>query len=195
MSIANDNMRVSETASTGITWEIAPDDSKTSTLKLRGDLKPGWLGRLSSYMSQEKINVVRGTAWKCSSLCWDVNFEIEKNHRPIQFNTGFNPLTAFSTGFKEEKDIPSLKISNMIMKRSTRHGGSIYVEVNGKDCIGFLHCILSIFSFYSLFPTELEISTKANTVFDQFWLKGIGFSIPSDEDMMLLNERLARNML
>lgn len=59
-------------------------------------------------------------------------------------------------------------------------------------CVGFLSSILGIFSFCSLFPTELEVTTKAQNVFDQFWLKGIGLSIPTDEDMTLLNERLSR---
>jgi hypothetical protein len=194
MRITKNYMCISESTPTGTKWEIAPNGSETSMLKLNGDLKPGWLGRLSSYLSVEKINIVKGTASKCSSLSWDANFEIEKDSRPIECDLDFNPLTAFSAEFTHGTAVPALKVSNILIKRSSRHGGSVYVEISAKDCLGFLHSILSIFSFYSLFPTELEVNTKANTVFDQFWLKGIGFSNPSDEDMESLKERLTRTM-
>jgi len=72
----------------------------------------------------------------------------------------------------------------------TRHGGSLYAEISGKDCIGFLYGMLRMFSFYSLFPTELEISTKGMVVHDRFWLKGIGSAAPSDDDLKALHERL-----
>ena len=47
-------MRTSETTQSGISWEIAPNDRVSGILKLSGNLKPGWLGQLSSYMSQER---------------------------------------------------------------------------------------------------------------------------------------------
>jgi len=185
-------MRTNETTSSGISWEIVPNDHGTSIVKLSGNLKPGWLGQLSSYMSQEKINIVKGTACKCGLICWDGLFEIEKGSRPIENGTGFNPTKAFN-GASDQKVVEfSAKISKLIMKRSKRHGGSIYVEIMGKDYIGFLSSIMNIFSFCSLFPTELEVSTKDHHVFDQFWLKGIGFFVPTDEDVALLYDRLSR---
>jgi hypothetical protein len=185
-------MRSSETTPSGISWEITPNDRVTSTFKLSGNLKPGWLGPLSSYMSQEKINIVKGTACKCSAICWDGLFEIEKGFRPIEIGIDFNPIKAFNEFSGRHAGELSSKISNMSIKRSTRHGGSVYVEITGEDCIGFLSSIMGIFSFCSLFPTELEVTTKGHAVFDQFWLKGIGLSIPTDEDITLLHERLSR---
>jgi hypothetical protein len=83
--------------------------------------------------------------------------------------------------FDAQFDLPPLKISDFQIERSTRHGGSIYTEISGKDSIGFLYGMLRIFSFYSLFPTELEISTKGMIAADRFWLKGIGASVPTKE--------------
>ncbi len=180
-----------DTTSSGISWEIVPHDSTSSHLKLSGDLKPGWLGKLFMFLSSEEINVVKGNAWKCSTLGWESCFEIEKNLRPI-VSSGFNPMMAFNAIYKRGTDSQLLKISELKIKRSSHHGGSIYVEISGKDHIGFLNSILSVFSFYSLFPTELEITTTGHIASDQFWLKGIANSVPSDEDIKLLTERFNR---
>ena len=183
--------RNSDTDTSGILWEIAPQDNSSSLLKISGDLRPGWLGRLSSYMAIERINIIRANAWKCGLLCWEASFEIDKGQRPIDTSSGFNPLQALKAA-NNHSGIQPLAISKVKIERSKRHGGSIYTEIAGKDCVGFLYSILAIFSLSSLFPTELEISTKFHTVLDQFWLKGIGFSAPSDEDMTSLQERLDR---
>ena len=192
MSTSDSYMHTCETTPSGIYWEITPNNRVSSILKLSGNLKPGWLGQLSSYMSQEKINIIKGTACKCSSIRWDGLFEIEKGTRPIEVEIDFNLIKAFNEFRGQQVVELASKISTMSIKRSTRHGGSLYVEISGKDCIGFLSRIMGIFSFCSLFPTELEVTTKAHTVFDQFWLKGTGLSIPTDEDMALLHERLSR---
>jgi len=126
-------MRTSETTPSGISWEIAPNERVSSILKLSGYLKPGWLGQLSSYMSQEKINIIKGTACKCGAICWDGLFEIDKGASPIDAAFDFNLFKAFN-GFSDQRkiELPS-KISNLLIKRSTRHGGSVYVEISGKD--------------------------------------------------------------
>jgi hypothetical protein len=178
-----------EPDSTGVYWDISPSPSGASILNLHGDLKPGWLGKLSSHLSYNKINMTSGTARKCSSLCWDASFEIDARHCHSDILNGFDPFPAVMA-FDTRVELPPLKISDFQMERSTRHGGSIYTEISGKDSIGFLYGVLRIFSFYSLFPTELEISTKGMIAADRFWLKGIGASVPAKEDMTGLYERL-----
>jgi len=168
---------------------MAPSPSGGGILKLTGDMKPGWLGRLSSHLSYEKINIIGGAARKSSPLCWDASFEIESVHSCSDPFKDFNPLPAV-TGSAVRIDLPPLRISDFQIERSTRHGGSIYTEISGKDCIGFLYGMLRIFSFYSLFPTELEISTKGIVAYDRFWLKGIGSSVPAKDDMKSLHERM-----
>lgn len=178
----------SETDSSGVSWDISASSSGSSILKISGDLKPGWLGRLSSNLSHHKINLKNGSARKCSSLCWEASFEIEARDGISNSLKEFNPLPSI-TAFDTRVEIPPLLISDFRIERSTRHGGSIYAEISGKDCLGFLYAMLRTFSFYSLFPTELEISTKGMTANDRFWLKGIGASVPAPEDMSSLYER------
>lgn len=175
--------------STGIYWDMGISPSGTDLLKLSGDLKPGWLGRLSSHLSHKKINILTGSARKSAPLCWDASFEIEPAHKHLNPFREFDPLPAI-IGPVVQVDLPPLKISDFQIEHSTRHGGSLYTEISGKDCIGFLYGMLRVFSFYSLFPTELEISTKGMIASDRFWLKGIGASVPEKDDMTALHERL-----
>jgi len=174
-----------------IFWEMSASPFGTDILKISGNLKPGWLGRLSSYLSLNTINMISGSARKCGSLCWDASFEIEARSSLPNPLKGFNPLPAIMA-FDTRAAIPQLKISDFVIEHSTRHGGSLYAEITGKDCIGFLYGMLRMFSFYSLFPTELEISTKGTVVHDRFWLKGIGSVAPSDDDLKALHERLSQ---
>lgn len=179
----------SGTDSSGVVWELTLSPSGAGMLKLSGDLKPGWLGKLSSYLSHQKINIIRGSATKSSPLCWDASLEVEEKHKNIVPFNGFNPLPAVM-GSAVHVDLPLLSLTNFTLEQCSMHGGSLYTEITGKDCLGFLYGILRIFSFYSLFPTELEISTSGMLAQDRFWLKGIGASVPAKEDMTSLHERL-----
>ena len=174
---------------TGVTWDMSPRPSGTGVLNLSGDLKPGWLGRLSSNLSSNKISILNGTALKHSPLRWDASFEVASDPGSAVTFKEFNPLPAV-TGTTGRVASPPLNLSDYQVEYSTRHGGSIYTEISGADCIGFLYGVLRIFSFYSLFPTELEISTKGKTALDRFWLKGIGASVPEKDDISSLNSRL-----
>lgn len=175
--------------STGVSWGLSPKPSGTSVLNLSGDLKPGWLGRLSSNLSSSKISILNGTARKHSPLRWEASFEVVPDPGSAVTFKDFNPLAAVSET-AERAVTPSLKLSDYQLEYSTCHGGSIYAEISGADCLGFLYGILRIFSFYSLFPTELEISTKGTKARDKFWLKGIGASAPEKDDIAELNRRL-----
>lgn len=170
-------------------WDMSASPSGADILKIHGNLKPGWLGRLSSYLSLNTISMISGSARKCSPLCWEASFEIEARGAMMNPLKGFNPLPAIMA-FDTRAAIPPLKISDFLVEYSTRHGGSLYTEISGKDCIGFLYGMLRMFSFYSLFPTELDISTRGMVVHDRFWLKGIGSVTPSRDDLQALYERL-----
>jgi hypothetical protein len=183
-----------ESGSSEVSWNLATPEPGVGVLSLSGNLKPGWLGKLSSYLSHRTINIKWGTARKCSTLSWVTSFEIEdKNNRAEPFG-GFNPLPAL-TGTDVKIDHVAPVITQFKVERSPLNGGCLYAEISGEDCIGFLYGMLKIFSFYTLFPTELEISTKGTAVFDRFWLKGIAASVPSDDDMNSLIERLKKASL
>ena len=82
--------------SSGVSWDMSPRPSGTGVLNLSGDLKPGWLGRLSSNLSSNKISILNGTALKHSPLSWDASFEVATEPgSPVTF-AEFNPLSAVS---------------------------------------------------------------------------------------------------
>ncbi|HXE95283.1 MAG TPA: hypothetical protein VN642_02675 [Dongiaceae bacterium] len=74
--------KILEPDATGISWKIEPSGPGTGSLELSGDLKPGWLGKLSSHLSYNKINILKGAARKNGPLCWDASFEIEEIDSP-----------------------------------------------------------------------------------------------------------------
>ena len=182
-------VKPTEPDSARVLWNLSPSPSGASILTLHGDLKPGWLGRLSSHLSYNMISMTSGSARKSGSLCWDASFEIDVKYSDRDKLKEFDPLCAVMAA-NDLTILPTLKISDFQVERSTRHGGSVYVEICGKDCIGFLYRVLRVFSFYSLFPIELEISTSGALANDRFWLKGIGSAVPAKEDMTALYERL-----
>jgi len=183
--------RPPETNFAGIHWEISATPSGTSMLRLAGDLKPGWLGRLATHLSTQKINILGGTARKISPLRWESVFEISSSRNYPGQLKDFNPLPAvMGTGAAPQSYLPAPGISGFTLERSANHGGCLYVEIRGRDCIGFLSGILSVFSFYSLFPIEMELSTAEKAASDRFWLKGIGASVPIDDDIAVLSQRL-----
>jgi len=182
--------RSPEPSFAGINWEITESPSGSRVLKVSGDLKPGWLGRLATHLSAEKINILGGAARKISPLRWDSVFEIACSSQ-LDNISHFNPLPAvMSAGSAQQPYLPPPGITGFSVERSADHGGCLYVEIGGRDCIGFLSGILSVFSFYSLFPIEMELSTVENIASDRFWLKGIGASVPIDDDIAVLSQRL-----
>lgn len=175
--------------SSDVYWDMTSPSPGAGTLKIHGNLKPGWLGRLSSYLSHNTVNLTGGYARKSSSLCWDATFEIKAGSGACNPLDGLDPLPAIMA-VDTRAAIPALSIFDFQIEHSTRHGGCLYTETSGRDCIGFLYGLLRMFSFYSLFPAELDISTKGMVAHDRFWLKGIGFATPSHEDFKALYERL-----
>ncbi len=172
-----------------INWHLTPSLSGTTILTLNGSLRTGWLGKLSSFLLRNEINIIGGTARKNGSLYWNASLEIETGQETLSKLAGFSPETVLCDFEIPLATVP-IKLSDFRAEYTSKHGGSFYVEATGEDCMGFLHGILRAFSFSSMFPTEFEITTKGNTVFDRFWLKGIGASIPIKDDMKSLHERL-----
>ena len=175
--------------SSKVHWHMTGTSPGAATLKIQGNLKPGWLGRLSSYLSHHTVSLTGGYARKSSSLSWDATFAIEagsSNGTPLNVLDPLPAIMAVDT----RAAIPVITIADFQVEHSTRHGGSLYTETSGKDCIGFLYGLLRMFSFYSLFPAEVDISTKGMVAHDRFWLKGIGSATPSPDDLKALYERL-----
>ncbi|HEX9079531.1 MAG TPA: hypothetical protein VF795_08085 [Desulfuromonadaceae bacterium] len=157
-------------------------------LALQGKLEPGWVGRLCTCLGRQEINIVRGNAAKVSSSEWSSLFDLD-------FPTTAHDPTAidFISLMREERTCHSgapLVLYDFVLEQSEKYGGSLYVEVTGRDRVGFLSSILNTFSLFSLFPTEMVVETKQDRVFDRFWLKAMAGMPPSAAAAAALRDTL-----
>lgn len=166
---------------------ISLDGGDAFTLDVWGYLPPGWLGRLASGLSHSRIGIVRGKARKATAVTWNSSFQIERAGEADPLAVDY---LALASGRMEVPPGSSLVLHDYVLERSRNVEGTLYAEVSGPDRIGFLVSILKIFSFYSLFPVEMLVETEGGRVFDRFWLKGIGGSVPTPESCRLLKESL-----
>lgn len=177
-----------DTTASGIEYTITPHGSR-ALLKLDGDLRVGWAASLAQGLTQLDINIISGTAVKESALWWISRFEIEPvGPAPRDLTT--LDIASFFKGSAVHSSIPAINLHAYRLELCSRHGGSLEVEISGTDSIGFLAGILRQFSFYSLFPVEMELETRGKLAHDRFWLKCIGNVSPLAEDVACIKNRL-----
>lgn len=177
------------TTASGIAYSITPRDSR-ALLELNGDLRVGWTASLAQALTRLDINIVSGKAVKRSALNWTSSFEIE----PVgvrQRDVTTLDVNSFFSGSADHASIPPITLTGYRLELCAQHDGSLYVEICGADTIGFLAGIIRVFSYYSLFPVEMELETRGNMAYDRFWLKCIGNVAPLAEDAECVRNRLA----
>ncbi|HOP41458.1 MAG TPA: hypothetical protein PLI53_10495 [Geobacteraceae bacterium] len=169
-------------------FEIVPTGSGTYVLKLWGKLHPGCIGSLSSGLSRNKINIIRGQAVKSISH-WDILLEIAKSG----FATDPNKLDLLALAKEEDNDdVPqdSFSISRFTLEPPEKHNDALYLEVKAPDQLGFLGRILNRLAFLLLFPEKIMIDTVNNRIYDKFWIRGLGGNPPSATAQAALRKKL-----
>ena len=169
---------------------LTPLADNRYNLELAGYLKPGWSGRLASRLSDEGINVLRGAGRKASAINWEASFELlipASVRNPLHLDY----LTMACAPLSTRPATNELMLERFALVDDSRHAGSLRVEVKAPDRLGLLASLLRVFSFYSLFPVEMEIETVSNAASNRFWLKGIGSLKPSEDDCSNLKMALA----
>jgi hypothetical protein len=160
-------------------------------LVLKGFLSPGWTGRLTAGLAQHRVGIVTGEAEKVTSSAWHSTFKLKS--APF----AKDPLTIdyaalASTELPYERSAGKIALRGFAMEPSSRHQGSLYLEVKGVDRLGFLGDLLDYFSMRCLFPVKMIIETHADTALDRFWLRGVGGSVPSETVASAMQENLQR---
>ncbi len=155
---------------------------------LKGRFAPGWVGHLSNGLAHRNINITRVEAARGVGMQWSARLNLDFT------TTDIRPDDLDYIGLSRESSsavkAESLCIESLKMEFSTDCDGSLYLEAGGPDRIGILSSLLNRFSLFSLFPVKMLVETKNNRIFDRFWLKGLGSSIPSKEAVSALKERL-----
>ena len=81
------------------------------------------------------------------------------------------------------------------MEPSSRHDGSLYIEIRGVDRLGFLGDLLDYFSMRCLFPVKMTVETVGDAALDRFWLRGVGGSTPSEAISAAIRENLEKLLI
>jgi hypothetical protein len=192
-SIAAERTSTSSTPdlAAGIGFDIkATGAPGTYALVVKGFLMPGWAGRLTANLAQQRIGIMSGQAEKVTRSAWHSSFELKaapfaKDPLSIDY------VALASTETCNDHSAP-LALLDFHMEPCSLHEGSLYLELKGMDRLGFLGDLLDYFSMRCLFPVKMTIETVGETAVDRFWLKGVGGSRPSDSIAEAVRENLAR---
>ncbi|MBU5637137.1 hypothetical protein KOM00_10370 [Geomonas sp. Red69] len=156
-------------------------------LGMAGFLAPGWSGRLAAGLSEHRVGIVRGSAEKVNASNWRSSFELKSapfagSPEAIDF------LRLANT--EPDRKAACIELLSFTMEPTACHNGSLFVELEGVDRLGFLGDLLDYFSMRCLFPVKMTVDTQGDTAVDRFWLRGVGGSVPSEA----ISDSMKRNL-
>lgn len=158
-------------------------------LAMEGRFDPGWICGLSHGLAQRRINITRVEAARVTGRHWQSRLDLDFSAALLAPDAV--DYLALSKSYATVQALAEpVVLDDYQLERSTKCEGSLYIEANGPDRIGVLSSLLNTFSLFSLFPAEMMVETKNRRIFDQFWLKGMGGSAPSNEAVAALRERM-----
>ncbi len=160
-------------------FDIRRSEGSLFTLQLWGRLQPGWPGGLAEGLWQRRVSLVRGFARKLGAMRWLSELTLERTEEsadPIVLDYLELASRPLASGWQRP-----LRLDGFKLLASAKHGGSLFLEVEGQDEVGFLGALLMRLAFLSLFPEELHLDTRDGRVHDRFHLVGIGRSRPPEK--------------
>lgn len=162
---------------TGCSIEPVATEPGAYRLEMSGFLAPGWSGRLAAGLAEHRVGIVRGSAEKVNASSWRSSFELKS--APFAGSPqGLDFLKLANT--EPVHKAANIELLTFSTEPASRHDGSLFIELQGADRLGFLGDLLDYFSMRCLFPVRMTIDTRGRTALDRFWLRGVGGSVPSD---------------
>jgi UTP:GlnB (protein PII) uridylyltransferase len=107
---------------------------------------------------------------------WVAEFEIEPTRGDVQVESV--DFLAMAASSARAPGLRRLALSEFAVGDPARHGGAMYLEVRGRDQVGFLAELLGQLAFLTFFPEEMIVQTSGDQVFDRFLLKGVAGQVP-----------------
>lgn len=166
-----------------------PGQPNAYELVIKGFLTPGWTGRLTAALAQNRVDIVRGQAERMTVSAWHSRFEL-KSAPFAKDPLSIDYLALAATELPNDRGVGKLSLLSFMMEPASRHDGSLYLEIRGVDRLGFLGDLLDYFSMRCLFPVKMTVETVGDTALDRFWLKGVGGSTPSEAISTAIKENL-----
>ena len=151
-------------------FRVHPLPAGLCKIEFSGNLPLGWAGSLAHGLSDKKINILSGYAKRITVSTWEGELVIDPVHSASNIpDVDFSGLLNKGMGRATALHLP---ITTFVVKECFRANGSVYVEINGHDQVGFLAAVLKRFASCGLYPWHFSILTKKNRVFDKFHLMG-----------------------
>jgi hypothetical protein len=168
-------------------FKVIKNPGGLHTLNIWGRLPPDWMGNLSSGLSKNRINIISATAKK-TKVSWSAEFEI----MPDRFAEDPDKLDflALAKSAAHSDAAASLSLEKLVVGEPDTNDGALYLEITARDQLGFLGALLGRLAFFSLFPETMIIETTNGRIFDRFWIKGVGGSIPSGSAIKSVRQKL-----
>ena len=162
---------------------------KQYQLSMEGRFDPGWICGLTHGLAERRINIIRAEALRGNGRNWQARLDLDFSLANVGIDEVDYQALSKATATVQALSNP-LVLDDYQLERSSRCGGSLYLEASGPDRLGALSSLLNTFSLFSLFPAEILVETKQRRIFDRFWLKGLGNSVPSPEAVTALRQRM-----
>ncbi len=146
------------------------------SLDLWGSLPLEWSGNLALHCFASGLGIVAGDARRVRTRRWAARFQLRAS-RPGADPAGLDFVRAASHRPTLVGTDAAIEILDFEVSPSP--DGPVTVSVRGRDRLGFLAQLLDAFSGVGLYPHQLALRTREETVEDRFWLLGVGGSRPT----------------
>ena len=158
--------------------DLMPWTGGSTLVRLWGGFPTGWAGALCLGLSESGVAVVRGFARRTALRRWEAEFQLlpPMRKRPLE-DVDFLALAA---GLERSAAPVAVTLDRFVVERDPGTG-SLLVDLEGRDRIGFLGSLLDRFAALSLFPDEMSIETRHGVAADRFSLRAHGGRSPSEQ--------------
>ncbi len=150
-------------------FEIRRAGARDFTLQIWGPLEDPWAAALGVGLFEAGMRVVRGYGRRLDGPVWLGEFELEAlddSEDPVRID-----YLALAREPVELLAPPLVTLSRFHRSLTSKHGGSLFLEVRARDRLGFLGGLLAPIARLGLVPEEFHIDTLGLPVLDRFFLK------------------------
>lgn len=130
-----------------------------------------WVSNLASGLAHNGHSITTAQISSRGGMTWHGHFTLAPAvHATPPGQIDYNVLVRSASS----TTLPAIAVDSFTLHATTQHGGTLFLQVQGRDQLGFLGTLLNKLSFYSLFPVHMEIETTGSQLLDRLWLSGAG---------------------
>lgn len=150
-------------------FDVRCGEGRSVHLQMWGPLPLTWAAALGAGLFRAGIRVVRGYARRVDAEAWLAEFDLEAlddAEAPVLVD-----YLSLARADLAKLDPAPVQLTRYHRSLTSKHGGSLFLEVGAVDRLGFLGGLLTRVAHAGLVPEELIIETHGLPVLDRFFLK------------------------